>query len=86
MLSLCENILEIDTKSNLIKGKVNELKSILKEQKEDAVSDVQLKEKRIRKDEYIQKLNLIEEEVNNISYDGSTIEMKEAVFVKRVVV
>lgn len=85
ILDLCEKIISIDSKSNLIKDKAKEAKKELDDAKEaietikDDSKDNNVKNNSSnKKDEYLQKLNEIEDEVSKISYDGDTLQMKEA--------
>ncbi|MCI9978122.1 DUF1311 domain-containing protein [Clostridioides difficile] len=54
-------------------NKVSEMKNKIKENKTELVQNSQSK-----KDEYLKKLKRIEDEVSKISYDGDTLQMKEA--------
>ncbi|MEG2985132.1 MAG: lysozyme inhibitor LprI family protein [Peptostreptococcaceae bacterium] len=54
-------------------NRVSEMKNKIKENKNELVANSQSK-----KDEYLKKLKRIEDEVSKISYDGDTLQMKEA--------
>ena len=91
VIALCEDIEVIESESEGIKKEANILKdecnaelSKTENNIENKVTENQVKQEGIqnkkesKKDKYLQKLNSIEDEVKNISFDGSTLEMKEA--------
>lgn len=81
----------IKKEANILKDECNAELSKIEEDTEDEIEDTENKvaenqvkkediqnKKESKKDKYLQKLSLIEDEVSNISYDGDTLQMKEA--------